>query len=226
MTAAPHTILKVLVGSHAHGLASHDSDHDYRSVFVIPTESMFKLGFKQPRTQWTKGQTDETAWEVSAFLSLATQGHPLALETFLAPIDQADVWGYQLRALFPVVWSSGKAFDTFVNYANNQRQKFLEKKNGRPAKYAAAYLRVLQNLCELLETGTFSVHIAKTELGKKIFAIKQGKFRTGEVIDLGETLLLKAQKLRATSTHTENLTHINSFLIDIRRKFLTDLQPN
>jgi len=222
----PHTILKVLVGSHAHGLATQDSDRDYRSVFVIPTEDMFKLGFKHPGTQWVKGQTDETAWEVSAFLTLATQGHPLVLETFLAPVEQADVWGHRLRSLFPDVWSSEKAFESFVNYAHNQRQKFLEKKDGRPEKYAAAYLRVLQNLCELLETGTFTIHIAPTELGKKIVGIKQGKYRTGEVIDLGENLLLTAQQLRATSSHSENLTRINSFLIDIRREYLADLPPN
>ena len=211
------------MGSHAHGLATQDSDRDYRSVFVIPTEDMFKLGFKPPGTRWAKGQTDETAWEVGSFLTLATQGHPLILETFVAPIEQADAWGHRLRSLFPDVWSSDKAFESFesfVNYAHNQRKKFLEKKDGRPEKYATAYLRVLQNLCELLETGTFTTQIAPTDLGKKILAIKQGKYRTGEVIDMGENLLLTAQKLRASSSHTENLTRINKFLIDIRREYL------
>lgn len=226
MPLLPHTILKVLVGSHAHGLATPDSDRDYRSVFVLPTEDMFKLGFKPPSTQWTKGQTDETAWEVSAFLTLAIQGHPLVLETFLAPIEQADFWGQRLRSLFPDVWSSEKAFESFVNYAHNQRQKFLEKKDGRPEKYATAYLRVLQNLCELLETGTFTIHIAPTELGKKILSIKQGKYRTGEVIDMGDTLFITAQQLRATSSHTENLDRINSFLIDLRREFLANSQSH
>jgi len=144
----------------------------------------------------------------------------------LAPVEQADVWGHRLRSLFPDVWFSEKVFESFVNYTHNQRQKFLEKKDGRPEKYAAAYLRVLHNLCELLETGTFTIHIADKELGKKIFAIKQGKYRTGEVIDVGETLLLRAQKLRAIFSHTANLTHINSFLIDIRHECLADLQPN
>ena len=220
MPLLPHTIVKVLVGSHAHGLATPVSDRDYRSVFVMPTENMFQLGFKPPSTQWTQGKTDETAWEVGTFLTLATQSHPLVLETFLAPIVEADIWGHRLRLLFSDVWSSEKAFESFVNYAHNQRQKFLANKDGRPEKYAAAYVRVLQNLCELLETGTFTVHIGPTEIGKKIMKIKQGNYRTGEVIDLGESLLLTAQQLRALSSHTENLTHINSFLIDIRRDFL------
>lgn len=40
-----HTILKVLVGSHAHGLAGPDSDRDFRSIFVMPTVELFRLGF-------------------------------------------------------------------------------------------------------------------------------------------------------------------------------------
>lgn len=222
MDSPPQTILKVLVGSHAHGLATTDSDRDYRSVFVIPTEDMFKIGFKPPHTQWTKGQTDETAWEISPFLTLALQGHPLVLETLLAPIVEANDWGHRLRALFPHVWSAEKAFQSFVNYAHNQRQKFLDKKDGRPGKYGAAYLRVLHNLCELLETDTFTIQMTSTGLGQTILAIKQGDYRIGDVIDQGEALLAKCRDLRKISSHNENLHTVNAFLMDLRRKFLTD----
>ena len=216
MTTHFQTILKVLVGSQAHGLASPDSDRDYRSVVVMPTEDMFALGYKPPGTQWSKGQADETTWEVGPFLTLATQGHPLVLEVFVAPIEQADAWGHRLRALFPDVWSTEKVFESFVNYALNQRQKFLDKKDGRPGKYGVAYLRVLHNLCELLETGTFTIHIAPSEFGQTLLAIKQGTFRVGDVIDQGEALFTQAQRLRAQSSHTENLARIHEFLIDLR----------
>ena len=217
----PQIILKVLVGSRAHGLATPDSDRDFRSVVVIPTEDMFTLGFKPPGTQWTKGQADETAWEVGPFLSLAVQGHPLVLETFFAPIEQADAWGHRLRALFPLVWSAEKAFESFVNYAHNQRQKFLDKKDGRPGKYGAAYLRVLQNLCELLETGTFPVSIADTDWGSHIRSIKEGHFRTGDVIEEGEALLMKSRQLLTGCSHQTDLSAVNSFLIDLRIQHLT-----
>ena len=219
------TILKVLIGSQAHGLAGPDSDRDYRSVFVMPTEDMFILGFKPPGTQWTKGQTDETAWEVGPFLNLATQSHPLVLETFLAPIQEANEWGHRLRSLFPKVWSAEKAFESFVNYAHNQRQKFLEKKDGRPGKYGAAYLRVLQNLCALLETGTFSIHIAGTDWGSHIRSIKEGHFRTGDVIDQGEALLVKSQHLLTRCSHKTELSTVNAFLIDVRMGHLTRPLP-
>jgi predicted nucleotidyltransferase len=65
------TILRVLVGSQAHGLATAESDRDYRRVYVMPTEQMFHLGFKYPATQWTKTEGDETAWEIGQFLTLS-----------------------------------------------------------------------------------------------------------------------------------------------------------
>lgn len=224
MDSPPQIILKVLVGSRAHGLATPDSDRDFRSVVVIPTEDMFTLGFKPPGTQWTKGQADETAWEVGTFLTLATQGLPLVLETFLAPIEQADPWGHRLRALFPDVWSAEKAFESFVNYAHNQRQKFLDKKDGRPGKYGAAYLRVLRNLYELLENGIFPVSIADTDWGSHIRSIKEGHFRTGDVIDEGEALLMKSRELLARCSHRSNISAINAFLIDLRLGHLTKPQ--
>ena len=216
-----HTILNVLVGSHAHGLASEQSDRDYRRVYVIPTEELFQLGFKYPGSRWTKGDGDETAWEIGQFLLLGTQGHPLILETLLAPVITADPWGEQLRQLLPALWSPHKAFEAFTNYANNQRTKLLNKKDGRPAKYAAAYIRVLYNLCELLKAGNFHIRIADTPAGERPTHIKNGKYRLGDVMNWGEELTEQAQQLLAKCRNTSNLPRINDFLVAIRRAFLS-----
>jgi len=218
---APHIILKVLVGSQAHGLAGPESDADYRSVFVIRTEEMFRIGFKQQGTRMEKGQADETSWEIGLFLSLATEGHPLILETFLAPVITVDKWGTELRSLLPAVWTPRIAHTAFVVYALNQRKKFLEKKDARPAKYAAAYLRVLYNLCELLQTGTFTIRIGETPIGPTIARIKDGTIRTGEVIDLGEEWILEASRCVANCRHLPDLDRVNEFLVRLRKAFLT-----
>ena len=192
------TILKVLIGSQAHGLAGPESDADYRSVYVMPTADLFRVGFRYLGTRMTKETADETAWEIGLFLSLALECYPLVLETFLAPIVQADEWGRELRSLFPAVWSPHQAYEAFMTYASNQRKKFLDKKDGRPAKYAAAYVRVLYNLYELLDRGTFTVRIAETEVGTDMARLKAGQVRTGEVIDMGERWAgLAAQRLVA-----------------------------
>ena len=214
------TILRVLVGSQAHGLATAESDRDYRRVYVMPTEQMFHLGFKYPATQWTKTEGDETAWEVGQFLTLATQCHPLVLETLLAPVVTADQWGHQLRSLFPTLWTPDQAFEAFTNYARNQRTKFLDKKDERPAKYAAAYIRVLDNLRELLETGTFTVQISSTTMGATLAQIKNGTMGIGRVIDLGEDLLQQCAHLLRQCTHTPDPRLIQDFLTTLRKAFL------
>jgi hypothetical protein len=214
------TILKVLVGSQAHGLATAESDRDYRSVYVMPTDQMFQLGFKYPGTQWTKAEGDETAWEVGQFLMLATQCHPLVLETLLAPVVTADQWGDQLRSLFPVLWSPTHAFEAFTNYARNQRTKFLDKKDERPAKYAVAYIRVLNNLRELLETGTFTVQISSTNLGATLARIKNGEIGMGSVVDLGEDLLQQCRQLVRHCAHTPDYKLVQDFLTTLRKAFL------
>ena len=216
-----HTILKVRVGSHAHGLADPSSDTDSRSVFVLPTEAMFSLEYRFGPTHWTKGEEDEAAWEVGRFLFLATRCHPLILETFLSPILSADDWGRELRTLLPAVWSPRLAFDSFMAYAGNQRKKFLDKKNGRPDKYAAAYLRVLHNLCELLDTGTFTVRIVDTSAGNMIGRVKRGDCRAGEIIDFGEELIQEAARRLDRCRHQADLSKVDAYLVRLRKAFLT-----
>ena len=215
-----HTVLKVLVGSHAHGLAGPDSDRDFRRVYVMPTADMFRLRFKPPGTQWEKTGDDETAWELGPFLSLAVQCHPLALETLVAPTISVDQWGTELQQLFPAIWNPAQAYQAFIGYGLNQRTKFLEKKDGRPAKYAATYIRVLYHLCELLETGTFTLRIADTAIGTTIAKLKDGAFRTGEVIDLGEHWTEEATRRLAQCHHQSDPAAIDAFLIRIRKAFL------
>lgn len=56
-----HTILKVLVGSHAHGLAGPDSDKDFRSVFAMPTVELFQLRFTYQNTKMMT-EAGEISW--------------------------------------------------------------------------------------------------------------------------------------------------------------------
>ena len=213
-------ILKVVVGSHAHGLAGPESDQDFRSVFVLPTAELFRVGFRYQGTRMMKEGDDETAWEIGHFLQLALQGHPLVLETLVAPVVTMDDWGAELRQLFPRLWSAQTAYDSFLNYCDNQRKKMLEKKDGRPAKYAAAYVRVLFNLCELLERGTFSIRISETPVGEAVRRIKEGHYRPGEVIDMGEHWTEEATRRLRACTQQARPELADAFLLKIRKAFL------
>src|SRR5574343_184906 len=129
-----HDILKVIVGSQAHGLANKNSDFDYRGVFVIPTSEMLKIGGENMQhTSWIEGKEDDTSWEVGKFLLMATKCNPTVLETFLAPTagngSKTTPYGEKLRALFPYIWNSEAVMKCFIGYGINQRKKFFEDKD-------------------------------------------------------------------------------------------------
>lgn len=225
------TILKVVVGSQAHGLAGPKSDFDYRGVFVVPTTEILSLGNVKMNTNWTEGNDDDTSWEIGHFLNLATHCNPTILETFLAPEAVGPnwndaVWGAELRSLFPFVWNSKDVMDAFIGYGLNQRKKFFDDKDKRAAKYAVAYLRTLYQAWELLTTGTFTIKISDTEIGGILRYWKAMDSKTilekhsGEVIS---HCIQWERKVRAAYEKNPDkqtdFAKINEFLLRVRKEF-------
>ena len=212
------SILKVIVGSQAHGLATPESDFDYRGVFVVPTNDILKLGGKIKNTHWVEGEIDNTQWEIGHFLHMATKSNPTILETFLSPIEETTEVGKELRALFPHVWSAKGVMDAFIGYGLNQRKKFLNKKDDRPHKFAAAYLRSLFNGAELLTRGTFTIRIADTEVGDDVRRFKEGDYEVGEVIQICSEWEDRVRKAYELNTDKQpDLEKVNDFLLSVRK---------
>jgi len=212
----------VLVGSQAHGLATPESDYDYRAVFVQPTAEILKLGGSVKNTNWIEGKEDNTSWEIGHFLNMAVHCNPTILEVFLAPrVDEGGFdWGDQLRDLLPHAWNSNDVVNAFVGYGLNQRKKFLDEKDNRSAKYAVAYLRTLYQADELLRTGTFTVRIADTPVGEILKAWKAGTFTFGEVIQLCHEWETKVkQSYKDNPNKQTNLEPINEFLLQVRKEY-------
>ena len=207
-------ILKVIVGSRSHGLATEDSDYDYRGVFQVLTFDMLKIGEGCVKhTQGLEGKEDDTAWELRHFLEMATKCNPTVLETFLAPVSSATPLGMEMRELFPHVWNSSGVKNAFIGYGINQRKKFFDKNDKRSNKYATAYLRVLFNCLELLETGTFSVDIRHTEVYTSCKKFKAGDFTHGEVIETCWQMEERCLKAYERNPDKEtNLGPVNNFL--------------
>lgn len=226
------TILKVFVGSRAHGLHDEDSDYDYRAVYASPTTEILSLGHKYKGSHWVEGEKeDQTAWEIAHFLHLATKCNPTILEVFKSPIVYQ---GYntsmgiyqQLLSLFPYVWNVNDAFFAFTGYGYNQRKKMLENKDGRAPKYAVAYLRTLYNLNSLLRTGSFDMKVPDGAFRDRLLEIRKGNFTNGQIIDHAEDLITDAliwkekHELGLTDFKQEpNLEKVNEFLLDVRELF-------
>lgn len=168
-------ILRVILGSHAHGLATPESDHDYGSVFITPTSELLKIGgIVKTVEQKENDNDDNTVWELGHFLQLAIKSNPSILEVFNAPIvckhfpngmwheGELSQTGQKLRALFPSIWSSKGVYNAFLGYSHNQHKRMFDDKeefSKRRGKYAVAHLRVLLQGIELLTTETLSVRV-------------------------------------------------------------------
>src|ERR1700723_3116004 len=113
-------ILKTLVGSQAHGLATPQSDKDHRGVFIMPTSEFLKLGSKVDQTNWIEGDVDDTSYELGKFLMMATKSNATVLEVLHGPAIECTPEGLALKALFPYMWKSRGVLDAFRGYSLNQ----------------------------------------------------------------------------------------------------------
>lgn len=219
-------ILKVLVGSQAHGLADETSDFDYRAVFIEPTSEHLRIGGKIKNTNWVEGDNDNTAWEIGHFLQLATRCNPTILEVFHAPIVSGIVsWNPErpsstdrLRSLFSDVWNVKDLVNSHVGYGLNQRKKFLEDKDGRKSKYASAYLRTLFQAYSLLTDGVYPVNMKDTPIYETLLRYRRGEYEYGEVIDTCLGWQRKLEKVAGCTAKETNLSSVNDFLLQIRKE--------
>jgi len=212
------TILKVLVGSFAHGLADEKSDKDYRAVYVLPTSQILSLNYKYKGSDWIEGDVDNTSYELGHFLNLAIRCNPTILEVFNAPVIESNEEGEFLRKCMHWCWAPKQAFDAFTGYGLNQRKKFLNKKDNRQDKYACAYIRTLIALEQLLRTEDFDVAVpeAHRPLLKRL---RSGNYTMGEVIDTAEKWTGLCRDALQRCKHSNNISAVNSVLLDIRKKY-------
>jgi len=214
-------ILKVLVGSQAHGLASENSDYDYRGVYIEPTSKLVEIGYKSKGVSWVEGETeDQTAYELATYINAVLYGKPNELEMLVAPIIEVTEDGKRLLSLFPDIWEPKRVFDAFTNYANNRRKNIFtaENKNvGIKSGYCA--VRVLFNLCHLLKDGKFSLEIKDNAEKNILKSIKQGFWTTGQMIDLSFAIEDDAKELLKKCKHRPNHKRVLNFYKELRKNY-------
>ncbi|NQY58456.1 DNA polymerase beta superfamily protein [Cognatishimia sp.] len=210
------TILKVLVGSRAHGIYDEDSDYDYRGVFVHPLEEILKVFSNPKNSNWIEGETDNTSWELRYFLEMSTKCNPTVLEVFNAPIKQHTELGEELISLFPSVWNTNDLVKAHVGYGLNQRKKFLDDKDNRKSKYASAYLRSLYQAYSLLAHDSYPVNMIGTEVETDLRRYRKGDYELGEVIDTCHKWAKKLERVSEKVDKNTDLDKINNFLLKAR----------
>lgn len=123
-----HTILRVVHGSRAYGLATPESDLDLKGVAIPPRE--YFLGFankfeQQELLERNGNKCDSTIYEIRKFFNLASQTNPNILEILW--VDESDIifeneLGATLRAN-KELFLSKKAKFTFAGYAHAQLKR-------------------------------------------------------------------------------------------------------
>ena len=222
-------ILRVLVGSHAHGLARPDSDFDFREVFVIPTSTMLSLREHQLKFAWmdqNKHTDDVGGDEIAKWLHLCSKGAPNAVELCFAPLD--DGWEpeaeriatpYEVQEMGRRLLTHDSVKNGVIGYAMNSFRKIPEK----PGKWKAGMLRVLYQGEVLLRTGMTSLAVddLPTRDAELVRAAAANELSEGEALDEANRIKAVIEGIeRGTGLRAEpDYESVNDWLLSVRRNF-------
>lgn len=156
-------ILKVVIGSRLHGLASEDSDTDYRGIFVHDVMDIISPYRSIKNISFIEGKEDNTSYELRDFVKYATQGNPNILEILwsnkvVVTTDLAD----KIRSNRRLFLDSTRIYEAHKGYAANQFKKMnLFAPDARTPKFIVAFIRSMIQGIDLLNTGDFNPQVIR-----------------------------------------------------------------
>lgn len=207
-------ILESLTGSRAHGLHENDSDWDWRSVYIEPTEKLLSLNYTYKGKTYLHGDLDSTSYELGHFLKLACKCNPSILEVIKSPDFRVKLKeGEELLSLFPYMWNPKDAYNAHIGYSHSLKKKM---DGPRRDKYIVAYFRTLRNLETLFMTGDFNCQITDKSFISFLKNIKKYGMDDSEFAYLSSTYIETINTLKPKNT--QDLDKINNFLLRIRKE--------
>lgn len=175
-----HTILSVVVGSRAYGLATGDSDVDRRGVYAAPAPLFW--GFAKPPTHLDGPLPEQFSWELERFCELALGANPTVLECLWSPlVERVTPDGEELLALRRA-FLSRHAHRTFLRYAEAQFRKLDGdlRNGGVPRwKHVMHMLRLLESGLHLVRHGEVRLDVG--DLRDRLLAVRGGELGWDEI---------------------------------------------
>ncbi|SFD27735.1 nucleotidyltransferase domain-containing protein [Streptomyces aidingensis] len=220
---ARHTLLSVIAGSRAHGLATDGSDTDRRGVYAAPPEAFWRFG--KPPDSVEGPLPEQLSWEVERFCKLCLAANPTALEVLHSPlVERRTPLGEELRALAPA-FLSRHAYRTFGRYAQRQadRARARRQADGEVRwKQPMHLLRLLLTGAVLLETGRLCVRIAAGEQRERLLAVRRGELTWAEIDDWRQRLLARLDRaLEHSPLPAEpDTARVETWLVSVRHRTL------
>ncbi|WP_431042679.1 nucleotidyltransferase domain-containing protein [Streptomyces sp. P1-3] len=216
-----HTILSVVVGSRAFGLATAASDVDRRGVYVAPTEDFWRIS--KPPTHVDGPLPEQFSWEVERFCELALSANPNLLEVLHSPlVERCTSLGAELRELSPA-FLSRRAHQTYARYAQSQfaKARARREREGEPRwKHVMHLLRLLASGATLLESGTVQVDVGPHR--DRLLAVRRGETPWDEVCAWRDELATRLDQALAHSPLPEDpdTARVEDWLASVRRRSL------
>jgi predicted nucleotidyltransferase len=214
-----HTVLSVVVGSRAYGLATADSDVDRRGVFVAPTPLYWR--FDKPPTHVDGPEAERFSWEFERFCGLALDANPTVLECLWSPlVEQVTSIGGELLALRGA-FLSRRAHRTFHRYAESQFRKLEAdlRNHGEPGwKHVMHLLRLLLSGRHLVEHGEPLVDVS--EHRERLLAVRRGEVGWDEIEAWRTSLTTGMNAALATSPlpGEPDRALVEELLVSVRRR--------
>ena len=216
-----HTILAVVVGSRAYGLAGPDSDHDRRGVYAAPTRLYWHLD--KPPTHLDGPAEEQFSWEIERFCTLALQANPTVLEVLWSPlVTHLTAEGERLRAARSA-FLSRRVAETYGAYARDQLKRVdarRERTGETNHKQAMHMIRLLLAGAHVLRTGEVLIDV--TPLRGRLLEIRSGTVPWPAVVSWADDLLKDLAAAAATTSlpETPNRPAIDDLLYGIRQRAL------
>jgi len=209
-----------VAGSRLYGLETQTSDYDTRGIQFEPIDHLLGM---EPFKLHEDRETDTVIWGLKHFLQQAIKGTPNALELLFADpstyIQTTEAWSrlVSIRSEF----ITKKMFQSYYGFiiAN-----FRRIQNGvYDTKNASHILRILYNLFDLLEDGSFNPKLQGNQRNK-VLMIKQGEMSIDHYCYTIEQLLEQLGTISLYHlTDEPNYAIINRTTIRIYTKHLKGL---
>jgi len=163
-------VLRGIVGSHAYGCATEESDYDYMQVGVKTIDSYFGINSLGRSTQSVTTTVDTTTYELLTFVSYCVKFNPNVVPLLFLQEHEYEVVVPAVRPLLENknLFLSNAAFNSLRGYAMRQQEKAknyttgdmgakrkaIVEAMGYDVKAASHTVRLLMLGNDLCETGS------------------------------------------------------------------------
>ena len=213
------TILMVPGGSYAYGLATEDSDLDFRGVFTEDPELFWGVGHGRETIE--QKDPDVVVHELGKFCRLALKGNPSVLEVLWTDWGYVTAAGLALQRLRKSFLSK-RSLEPYRGYIKSQlwrldhNHKPTTGTRGADPKYSMHIIRLCYAAIRLATDGEVMVDAGLAR--DTLMTVRAGEWSLGQVKEHAEAVLMSLEMLipKAPLPDEPNVAMIEEFVRSVR----------